>query len=549
MADVDVLIVGAGPTGLTSACELARHGIRPRIIDRSPTASDKSKAFVVHARTLELFENMGMVEPVLASGSPASGITFYDGGAAIVTVELTGKIASKYPFIQIIAQSDTEKILAEHLASYGLAVEREVELCDFTDEGDHVRATLRRADGTTESVSCRALIGNDGAHSTVRKQLGLPFEGAPYPNQWLLADMDLHWELPYDELSVFFHGTGTTAFFPLYGRRGRLMFEVPDAPVDQAQPEPTLDDVRRLCEARAIPIRDVTNATWLAWFRLHHRMVSRYSVGSVFLGGDAAHIHSPVGGQGMNMGIQDAYNLAWKLALVLRGKAAPSLLDSYHEERHRTDKEIVGMTDRATKVATIHNPVFSVVRNTLLRVVSRLDVVQRRVASTMSQVELHYRESSIVRDDWARRSVPGFSPGSPELRAGERVPDFALRAADGRGPTALYELMTGAEHELLVLCGVRPSAQELRTLDRVVQELGARYGELVEIHLIHGEERPAGAPAVASTHVDPELAMHTAFGAAVASLVLIRPDGYIGYRNQPADPAALRAYLDGIFRV
>jgi 2-polyprenyl-6-methoxyphenol hydroxylase-like FAD-dependent oxidoreductase len=539
-----VLVVGAGPTGLTMACELARHGVRARIVDKAAAPSVKSKAFAIHARSLELFENMGIVEAMLAAGRPASGVSFYDTGASIATIELVGKIASKYPFIQIIAQSDAERVLAEHLASYGIEVEREVELVAVAQDDDGVDVQLRGRDGTVEGGHFDAVVGSDGAHSTVRKQLGLAFDGAPYPSQWLLADVDLDWRLSYDELSIFFHRTGTTAFFPLEGRRGRLMFEVPQAPVDEPQPEPTLDDVRRLCAERSVSIVDVANPTWLAWFRLHHRMVDRYAVGRVFVAGDAAHIHSPVGGQGMNMGIQDAYNLAWKLALVLRGKARASLLDSYHIERHRVDRETVGLTHRATTMATIHNPVLNAIRKMALHAITRLDGVQARIAATIAQIELHYRKSPIVGEVWRGRLI---GLGEHELRPGERVPDFELRRTDDDAPIALYDLLTGSEHELLMFCGEQPGSAEMTLLARVAQEVAARYGDLIEVHLVHGDTRPGGAPRVRSTHRDPELRMHAAFGVTEAALVLVRPDGYVAFRNQPADPAALLDYLTTIF--
>ena len=531
----DVLVIGAGPTGLTSACELARHGIRARIVDKAAAPSEKSKAFAVHARTLELFENIGIVQPVLDRGQPSTGIAFYDTGELLLRVQVGDKIASKYPFIQIIPQSATEAVLLEHLQSFDIAVEREVELQALSQDADHVTATLRHKDGRTEEVMCRYLIGNDGAHSVVRKQLGLAFEGSAYPNQWLLADIELDWGLPYEELSVFFHATGSTAFFPLEGKRGRLMFEVPNAPIDVPQPEPTIADVERLCTQREIPFKAVTLPTWLAWFRLHHRIVDRYGVGRVFVGGDAAHIHSPIGGQGMNMGIQDAYNLAWKLALVLHGKARPQLLDSYGVERLRTDRGIVGLTHRATSVATIHNPVFNAIRRQVLKVGARFEGLQERIAGTMAQIEVHYRDSPIVRDVW-----PRLSSGS-DLRAGERVPDFPL------GDTCLYDLLTGAEHELLMFHGEKTSPEGLATLCRIAHDVADRYGPLIELHSIKPDGAPEGGPDVASKHVDPDLAMHRAFGASVASVVLVRPDGYIAFRNQPADPDALASYLTTIF--
>jgi hypothetical protein len=275
--------------------------------------------------------------------------------------------------------------------------------------------------------------------------------------------------------------------------------------------------------------------------------VERYQQGPVFLAGDAAHIHSPVGGQGMNMGIQDAYNLAWKMALVVHGKAVSGLLDSYHTERHRTDSEVVDLTDRATRAATIHNPVLSAIRNTVLRIGSKFDAVRSRVMARMAQVELHYRDSPIVSEAWSCPPVEGFEPASSDLRAGERVPDFALLSADGTDSRCLYDLLTGSEHELLLLCGARPDDDGMRVLRELAAQIPSEFGDLIEVHVVHGADVRDDLPEAPSTHIDPGLQMHSAFAAATPSLVLVRPDGYIAFRSQPADAKALRSYLGSVF--
>jgi len=249
----------------------------------------------------------------------------------------------------------------------------------------------------------------------------------------------------------------------------------------------------------------------------------------------------------MNTGIQDSYNLAWKLALVLQGHAPPALLGSYNLERHRIGEDVVSLTHRAMRAVSLHTPVLRLFRNLVVKVVSKLDGVQLRLLGALTQLELHYHDSSIVGEDWkAPRGVQGYEKPDHDLCAGERVPDFTLQPVDADAPVRLYDLLTGAEHELLLFTGYDPSREELAAL-RATADSVARFGELIEIHLIHSEDPPEGLPSVASTHVDPGYEMHRAFGAGRASIYLIRPDGYVGYRNQPASTDALTGYLSRIF--
>lgn len=547
----DVLVVGAGPTGLTLACELARHGVRPRIIDALAAPSQQSRAFGVHARTMELFDAMGAIAPLLARGNPAQGLSVYSRGQRIAEIAMQGTIDSKYPYILIVSQSDTERVLTDHLSELGVSIERSTTMIDFEQDGAGVTARLRLASGGTESVRCRYLAGCDGAHSVVRKHLGIAFEGAPYPAQWLLVDATIDWDIPQRELAVFTHPRGVTAYFPLSQGRGRLMFQLPDASIDDDLGEPTLDDVRRLLEQRELHARGVRDPSWISYFRLHHRLAARFRDHRVFVAGDAAHIHSPVGGQGMNIGIQDAYNLAWKLALVLRGHGGEPLLASYEPERRRVDEGVVDLTHRATTIVTLRNPVLQALRNTVVRIAGRLDAVQQRMLAMISQIEHHYRDSPIVAESWRMdRRVAGFTPPAPgdDLVPGERVPDFPLLRAATGASTSLYASLSGIDHHLLLFTGVYPDADELTRLRRVAALVARDYRELIEVHLVRGPgEAPAGLPEAVSQLVDRELRMHDAFGAGRASLYLVRPDGYVGFRNQPVDADAVARYLAGFF--
>lgn len=542
-----VLIVGAGPTGLTMACELARRGVPFRIIDKAPAPSIHSKAFGIHARTLELFENMGIVDIMLKRGNICNGFDMYNRGKPLASV-IFDSLESSYPYFLILAQSDTEKILNDHLGTYGITVEREKELVSLEESGGVIRAGVKNADGTSETIECPYVAGCDGAHSTTRHILELEFKGAPYPNYWLLADLDLDWKYPLHHLSVFIHPTGITAYFPLYEDRGRLMFELPDLSIDEEVAEPTLEQVKNLMQEREIDYKSVTDPNWLAYFKLHHRMVDRYGEGRVFLCGDSAHIHSPVGGQGMNTGIQDAYNLAWKLALVLKGESPESLLGSYNTERHRVGKNVVSMTDKATRMIGIHNPVLSVIRNRIVGAASKLDAVQDRILDTLSQIEVNYKGSPIVSERWYQPdTVEGYHGYRDDLAAGERVKDYNLKGLDG-GAGTLYGLLKNGLHNLLLFTGGDPEDMELDELRKIHDAIAVKYEGVMAVHVVAG---PKGVPEdfkhMSSVWTDGDLRMHKDFGAARASLYLVRPDGYVGFRNQPASHEDLDECLVKIF--
>jgi len=538
----EVLVIGGGPTGLTMACELLRHGITPRIIDKAPAASDKSKAFAIHARTLELFDNIGIVDNFLKLGSICTELNMYDRVEKLINIVLDN-IESKYPFVLLLPQSDSEKILYDHLKSFGTDVERGLELIEINQTEDRVIATIGHKDGTIEKLHCSYLVGCDGAHSTTRHQLNLDFKGAPYPNYWLLADIDLDWEYPMFNLSIFIHPTGVTAYFPFRSDRGRLMFELPNLPVENEMDPPILDDVHKLMNQRGIKFNNISNPYWLSYFKLHHRIVDKYGEGRVFLCGDAAHIHSPLGGQGMNTGIQDSYNLAWKMALVLKGKSHETLLDSYNIERHRIGEEVVGLTDRLTKMATAHNPVLSLIRNKMMKVISKITPVQEKIISTLAQLEFHYKDSPLVDENWEDSILKG-----QDLKPGERVKDYVLEGIDNNDDTKLFQLLLGFEHELLLFTGIKPHNINIEEVLTIVNAVNI-YGSLIQIHLIIGsEEVPKELSHLESVWIDKKHEMYNDFGVTKSSLYLIRPDGYVAFRNQPASVSDLMNYLATIFK-
>ena len=335
MAKVNVLISGAGPVGLTMANELVRHGISVRIVDKSAERTDKSKALVLWSRTLELFDHAGYVAPFLAAGQQAHGAQMSNGKDVIARISLDD-IDSPYPYALMIPQSDTERVLEEQLAKRGVKVERTVALESFSDQGNQVEAVLRKASGESETLAADWLIGCDGAHSTVRHGLGFTFDGTTQPSDWYLADGHISGLEPQDRLHIFWHKDGILAFFPITEGRWRVIADLGPAQGDAHCPDPTLQEVQALITLRGKDGIVIKDAYWLAAFRINERKVAEYGSGRAFLAGDAAHIHSPAGGQGMNTGMQDAFNLAWKLALVIGGVCKPALLDSYSSSAARS---------------------------------------------------------------------------------------------------------------------------------------------------------------------------------------------------------------------
>ena len=407
-----VLIAGAGPVGLTLANELARFGIAVRIVDPAPARTDKSKALVLWSRSLELLDQAGYVEPFLAAGMPAHGAQLSDGKNVVARVTLDG-IKSRYAYALMIPQSDTERILEETLEGRGVKVERTVALESFRDHGDGVRAVLKKADGTSESVEADWLVGCDGAHSTVRHGLGLSFEGTTQQSDWYLADGHCTGLEPHDVMHIYWHRDGILAFFPITEGRWRVIADLGPAKDAGRHADPTLEEVQALLTHRSAQPIVMTDAYWLAAFRINERKVAHYGTGRAFLAGDAAHIHSPAGGQGMNTGMQDAFNLAWKLALVIQGVCKPSLLDSFSVERSAVGDMVLRNAERLTDAAIMRNPIAQGLRNAVAAFAMGFPMIQERAANMLSETDIAYPDSPL-----SRTARHGDGP-----RAGMRWPD------------------------------------------------------------------------------------------------------------------------------
>lgn len=479
-----ILIAGAGPVGLTLAAELTRYGVPVRIIDSAPARSATSKALAIWARTLELLERGGMAEPLVQAGVAAPAVRIGTAEAEIGRIDFS-RLDSRYPFALLLPQSDTERLLEAHLANAGLQVGRQTTLGHLAETGAGVACDLHGPDGQIRTVTAPWLIGCDGAHSTVRKALGLTFEGDTLAQTFVLADLHVAGlPVPANEIAIYWSREGALMFFPIGHGRYRIIADVGDA----ARHDPTLAELQAIVEARGPGGVTLSDPVWLAGFSVNERMVPRYRVGRVLLAGDAAHIHSPAGGQGMNTGMQDAVNLAWKLALVVKGRAAAALLDSYGAERAAVARRVIADAGRLTRVGLLEGPLAQNLRDFAAHHLLGLAAVQHLATARLSELSIGYPGSPLNRGH-----VPGAADGLPGQRCATGLPfgagsepRFGLCAADD-----------GAARAFL-----------------------ARYAGLLE-------------PAVRAPLAD-------------GNLRLVRPDGYVAAIARPGDWAALNDCLSSL---
>jgi 2-polyprenyl-6-methoxyphenol hydroxylase-like FAD-dependent oxidoreductase len=436
----DVLIAGAGPVGLTMASELARYGLSVRLIDKNTERTDKSNALVLWARTLELMERMGpdSTQRFIDAGLKVQGANILSGRQEIAHVEMT-HIESPYNFVLMIPQSETERLLEEYLETLGVKAERRVEVKQFQAGAEGVSCNLLHSDGREETAEASWLIGCDGTHSTVRHQLGMEFHGSTMLSDWILADIHLSGVAGAPAINIFWHTEGVLALFPLQGTRYRIIADIGESsgPIGEGKrPAPTLEEVERLLEVRGPGGIRASDPVWLAAFSINERKVSDYRSGRIFLAGDAAHVHSPAGGQGMNTGMQDACNLAWKLALVSRDICEPEpLLSSYSTERSAIAKLVLEATGKATALTVMKGGIKQSIRNHVASLVFGLAPVKSTMANILSEVAVGYPNSPLNAKSAHVHNGPQPGQRAP-IREGEpavgsgNTPRFVLFAED-----------------------------------------------------------------------------------------------------------------------
>jgi 2-polyprenyl-6-methoxyphenol hydroxylase-like FAD-dependent oxidoreductase len=520
-ATADVVIVGAGPTGLALAAQLQRFGVSARIVDRRLDRVHESRALVMQPRTLELLRGLGIAQTLVDRGNDAVQLRMHFG-QRVVPMRLfdIGLEDTAYPFLLFVSQAETEAILNEHLAAHGLHVERGVELLAFKAGADEVSCMLRRRDGTTEQVRTRYLIGCDGAHSTVRQGAGIPFEGGDYPQTFALADLEVDGELEPQAGHAFLGDQGILLFFPIGAPTTWRMQAI--RPTDTG--DVSLQELQTICDGFTGGTLCLRDPVWMTEFRLQRRQAARYRAGRVFLAGDAAHVHSPAGAQGMNTGIQDAWNLGWKLAFAVRDVAEEALLDSYEPERYPVGRFVLRLSDRASSVVLSDSRLVRLLRTQLaprlVPLLLRLDRGRRVGFRTISQLAVNYRDT------------PAVHEGEPALRrgpkAGDRLPDARIRRDS---QVVWLQEALGAPTCHLLLCGpVEAWAGEQ------LAALSDRHGGVVAVH------RLAREAATGNLH-DGDGQAFARLGVDRVAQYLVRPDGHIGYRSGGTDLGGAERYL------
>jgi 2-polyprenyl-6-methoxyphenol hydroxylase-like FAD-dependent oxidoreductase len=511
------------------AAQLARHDISCRIIDKNQRRTDLSRALGLFARSLELLNSGIDAHALIERGIKVQRASFYADQKPIGSLELTGA-HSPFGTGLLIPQSDTEQVLEESLSPLGIRVERETELTGFEDLHDRVRCNLATSNGE-QIIEPTWLIGCDGARSVIRHGLNMTFKGDSMMIRWVLADVRVE---GVDDTSTLFicpHAKGLLVGFRIRDDRLRIVATSPLASLDQPRVDPDLADVQQLVDERGPGGWKVHDPVWLTEFRVNERMVDAYQAGHVFLAGDAAHIHSPAGGQGMNTGMQDACNLAWKLALVHRGTANANLLNSYTTERREVGRRVLANSGRMTRVMTMRWAVGRAIRNRVLRFILKRPAFQHRFTMFLSGLDIAYPKSPLTGKDHRGHSSPAG------LKPGHRVPDLPLQTE--HGTDSLHDVLTDPRLSLLLYTDTPNGLEHRAALEQAIPE--AWRASVQKICIMSDAPHPTGG-----VHHAPAEQVQSQLGLKAGNCALIRPDGYVALLADASNPACVTRWLESM---
>ena len=510
----DVLIVGAGPTGLMLANQLGRRGIVPTIIDRHSGPAQQSRAMAVHARTLEIYRKLGIAERAVELGGIGGGANLWARGRRRARIPFgeMGKGLSAFPYVLMLGQDDNERIMGDLLRQWNIAVRWNTELIALEQGASEVKLTLKEPDGSTRTMTASYVAGCDGSRSSVRELNHIGFPGASYEHTFFVADTVATGSMVPGELNGYLWPDGFHLFFPMHGtNRWRLIGILPAGL--RAKSNVTFEDVLPSLRREAGTTLSFQSCSWFSSYRIQHRCTERFRDRRCVLAGDAAHVHSPMGGQGMNTGLQDAYNLAWKLALVIQGRADEAILDSYEAERHPVATRLLESTDRAFQLVVMDNWLAGLFRTRIMTNIVAFAMKRsaaRRIAfHALSQIGINYRQSPMS------RTLPGVNRRAP--LAGDRFPWLQLRF-EANGPIEdLFQRLDDTRFNLLTFGQPVPSAESFG------------MGDFLRVHAIPRDGDNAKVLAAVSI--------------GDRAFYLLRPDGHVGVAGIDLDVNAVKRWF------
>lgn len=527
--DTEVLIIGAGPTGLMMACQLLRYGVKFRILDKQKDRAHESRAFAIQAKSMEIFQNLGCAEEFLKVARSNVDFAFFINGKK--QIEITFKYFTHqdtpFPSVYFLPQAETERILIELLAKQGVYIERQKELITFSQDMRGVQANIKDlTTGITEKLVCDYIIGCDGAHSIIRHTLNFSFEGNAYPQIFNLVDASIIWPYSRNKFLFFLGKNGIFVHIPLTDKISRIMLaQRSESFSEEKLSTASLNKLENAASLLTqVPVK-LADPIWISQFRLHHRSVTKYYQNRAFLSGDAAHIHSPVGGQGMNTGIQDATNLAWKLSLVIKKHTSCKLLDTYETERYPVGKILLKTTDQFFSLLTAKGFFISKLRNWLLPFVISFLFSKKNIENCLfwfiSQLHIHYTKNQF-NYEILEKSHQAFKGGPCP---GYRAPNAPANS------TSLFRLLVHKPFNILCFNTKEERADKLK---EKINGLIKNYNDCVQVY---------------SFVLSPiNKLLFKRYGVTSSAIYVIRPDGYVGFRINSDNYLLLEKYLKNFFK-
>ena len=523
-ATIPILIVGAGPTGLNLASLLSNYGIAYRLIEHKTEALHTSNALAIQPRSLEMWDSMDLAENALERGKKILGISLNSATQSIGQINLaTIGLETPFPFILGLPQSESEALLTEHLIKSGKEVERGCTLLDVMQTEKMVSAQLQHPDGKTETVHCDWLIAADGSHSTIREKLNLDFMGATLPEKFIMMDAEISADLNPDFFHAILSPLGPLVFAPLRHFTRIICTVTHDAGIKDFK-NPAISDFEYVIKRRSrIPVK-IMKAVWLSYFITHHRLINNYRQGRILFAGDSAHIHSPVGGQGMNTGMQDTFNLAWKLALLCKNKSDKKLLDTYDIERRAVAKKVLARTTHMTRLVALKNPLLISLRNHILSLILQIQSLKKAFATQISEIGIRYPSN---------RSI---------INNGKRAPDVLLLDAMNQA-IQLRKLLSGLKHRILIFTGKNVSDELIKEIMALDSWVNKMPNDLFESIIISSSKRDFNNK---RTYFDESLLAHKLYLLPQGGICLIRPDQYIGLLQTQINHHEIAKYMSAI---